>query len=104
MLATMSACGHPLCELIGGSCSLVSGRSRGCTAAATARSIAPEVFDEVRELLGAIERDASRDAAIRLAAIIRREARDDRHLVALARDDEPELVPALERLCGRRSR
>lgn len=64
------------------------------------------MFDEVRELLAVIEERADdervRAAADRLAAIIRREAREDRHLLALARSDEPELAPALERLCLRR--
>ena len=94
-------CGHPLCELIGGSCSIATGRSRGCTPGLTARTIAAEVFDEVRTLLAAIER-GERAAAVRLAEIIRREARDDRHVLAHARTDEPELVPALEWLCLRR--
>lgn len=61
------------------------------------------MFDEVRALLAAIEAGGdTRTAAIRLAEIIRREAREDRHLVAIARDDEPELAPALARLCSRR--
>lgn len=71
-----------------------------------AKNVAPEVFDEVRGLLAVIEpavRDERvRAAAVRLAAILRREALDDRHLLAHARMDEPELVPALERLCVRR--
>jgi hypothetical protein len=41
-------------------------------------------------------------AAVRLAEIIRREAREDRNLLAVARADEPELAPALARLCLRR--
>ena len=41
-------------------------------------------------------------AAVRLAEIMRREARDDRPLLAYARIEEPELVPALARLCVRR--
>ena len=40
-------------------------------------------------------------AAVRLAEIIRREAREDRHLLAQVRIDEPELAPALARLCSR---
>src|SRR5512138_3926894 len=98
-------CGHPLCELIGGPCSLATGRSRGCTPGLAPRTIDPDVFEEVRALLAAIDPDAvderGREAAVRLAAIIRREARDDRLLLVHARDDEPELVPALERLCLR---
>lgn len=105
-----NACGHPLCELIGGSCSLDAGRSRGCTPQLTPRTVAPETFDEVRSLLAAIgtpDRPAAVDehvraAAARLAQIIRREARDNRQLVSIARDDEPELAPALAALCTRR--
>jgi hypothetical protein len=70
------------------------------------KNVAPELFEEVRELLAAIDpthRDArTHTAAVRLAEIIRREARDDRPLLARARSDEPELAPALERLCVRR--
>lgn len=43
-----------------------------------------------------------RDAAIRLAAIVRREAREDRNLIAQARDDEPELAAQLAELLVRR--
>lgn len=72
----------------------------------TAKSFAPEVLDEVRALLAVIDPDVRdepvRTAAIRLAAIIRREALDDRHVLAYARIEEPELVPVLERLCVRR--
>jgi hypothetical protein len=96
------SCGHPLCELIGGPCSLATGRSRGCRPGLTSRTVAPEVFDEVRELLAVIEASADRAAAIRLAEIIRREAREDRLLRVIARTDEPELAPALEALCARR--
>ena len=96
------ACGHRLCELIGGACSIASGRSRGCTPGITPKTVAPEVFDEVRALLAAIER-GERAAAVRLAEIIRREARDDRNLLGHARSDEPDLAPALERLCLRHS-
>ncbi|NVB79730.1 MAG: hypothetical protein HOV81_15145 [Kofleriaceae bacterium] len=99
-------CRHPLCELIGGSCSLATGRSRGCTPSLTEKKIAPDLFDEVRELVAVIDPSApderGRAAAIRLAEIMRREARNDRHLLALARTDEPDLVPALEQLCLRR--
>jgi hypothetical protein len=96
------SCGHPLCELIGGNCSLATGRSRGCRPGLTSRVVAPGVFDEVRELLAVIEASADRAAAIRLAEIIRREAREDRLLMVIARDEEPELAPALEALCVRR--
>lgn len=100
------ACGHLLCELIGGPCSLVTGRSRGCRPNLASRHVAPEVVEEVRALLAAIEPDAgdpgSRSAAIRLAQILRREALEDRPLLAYARSEEPELAPALARLCVRR--
>lgn len=99
-------CGHLLCELIEDrSCSLATGRSRGCTPGLTSRTVAPEVLDEVRGLLAVIDPtrrgEQVRAAAIRLAEIVRREARDDRNLVLLARDEEPELAPALARLCLR---
>lgn len=99
-------CGHLLCELIGGSCSLATGRSRGCRPGLTSKTVATDVFDEVRELLAVIDPDVrdgrARPAAVRLAKIIRREALEDRNLIAQARDEEPELAPALERLCRRR--
>lgn len=102
----MTDCGHPLCELIGGDCSLATRRSRGCTPGLASKSVAPEVFDEVRALVAVIDPDRpderGREAAVRLAAIVRREARDDRLLVVLARDEEPELASALARLCVRR--
>ena len=95
------SCRHPICELIGdGACSIASGRSRGCTPALAAKTIDPSVFDEVRALLPAIA-TGDRDAAIRLAAIVRREARDDRNLLAHARDDEPELADQLAELLVR---
>jgi len=96
-------CGHPLCELIGGACSLATNRSRGCRPQLAARELAPEVLAEVRELLGAIER-RERPAAVRLAQIIRREALDNRNLLALARDEDPELPAALAPLCVRVTR
>lgn len=102
----MPPCGHVLCELIGGSCSLATGRSRGCTPGLTSKNVAPEVFEEVRALLVVIDprvRDERvHAAAVRLAEIIRREAREDRHLVAIARIDEPDIAPALTRLCARK--
>jgi hypothetical protein len=98
----MSSCRHPICELVGdGTCSIDSGRSRGCTPGLASKTIDPAVFDEVRVLLAAIAR-RDRDAAIRLAAIVRREAREDRNLLAQARDDEPELAPQLAELLVRR--
>lgn len=100
-------CGHVLCELIGHGCSIASGRSRGCTPSLASKVIEPEVFDEVRTLLAVIDPaardDKVRTAAVRLAEIIRREARDDRHLLAVARLEEPDLAPALARLCVRRT-
>jgi hypothetical protein len=72
----------------------------------TSKIVATDVFDEVRALLAVIEPDVrddrARAAAVRLAQIFRREALEDRNLIAQARDDEPELAPALERLCRRR--
>ena len=98
----MVSCRHPLCELIGdGACSIASGRSRGCTPGLAAKMIDPAVFDEVRTLLAAIA-TGDRDAAIRLAAIVRREAREDRSLLAHARDEEPELAAQLAELLLRR--
>lgn len=95
----MSSCRHPICELIGESaCSIASGRTRGCTPGLAAKTIDPFVFDEVRALLTAIA-TGDLDAAIRLAAIVRRE---DRNLLAQARDDEPELAAQLAELLLRR--
>ena len=96
----MSGCGHALCDLIGGDCSLATRRTRGCTPGLTSRDVAPVVFDEVRALLPCIEA-GDRAAAIRLAAIVRREALEDRLLVVIARTDEPDLAPALSRWCLR---
>ena len=97
-----TACGHPLCEFVGGPCSLASGRSRGCRPGLAAKTTAPEVFEEVRGLLAVIASDErGRAAAVRLAEIIRREAREDRNLLAQARSDEPDLAPGLARLCTR---
>ena len=75
--------------------------SRGCTPGLAAKAVDPAVFDEVRVLLAAIA-TGDRDAAVRLAAIVRREARDDRNLLSHARDDEPELAPRLADLLVRR--
>jgi hypothetical protein len=99
-------CGHLLCELIDGSCSLATGRSRGCRPGLASKTVDPAVFDEVRALLAVIDphvRDARvHAAAVRLAKIIRREALEDRLLVVLARSEEPDLAPALAQLCARR--
>src|SRR5262245_55895036 len=97
------SCRHPLCEVIGGACSLATNRSRGCTPGIAAKTVAPEVFDEVGALVAiidplfsspdpAVRDERVRAAAARLAQIIRREALDNRNLVALARDEEPELA------------
>jgi hypothetical protein len=78
----------------------------------------PELIEEVRGLLaqlgppppddaGAVERQ--RAAATRLAYLFRREARNDRNLLALAAEGEiedeiePELRARLEALCRRRA-
>jgi hypothetical protein len=123
-------CGHLLCELIdrsadrsagrsadhaagrsadhaaGRSCRLATGRSRGCRPNLGSKIVAPEIVEEVRALLAVIDPEARDErvhaAAVRLAEIMRREARDDRPLLAYARIEEPELAPALARLCLRR--
>jgi hypothetical protein len=97
-------CEHPLCAIIGGSCSLATGRSRGCRPGLASKLVEPKLFDEVRALLAAIEANSDHAAAVRLAALIRHEAREDRHLLAIARSDEPELAPSLARLCRRAPR
>jgi len=87
--------------LIGdGPCSIASGKSRGCTPGLAAKTVDPSVFDELRTLLTAIAA-GDRDAAIRLAAIVRREARANRNLLAQTRDEEPELAAQLAPLLGR---
>lgn len=98
----MSGCRHRICEVIGGdACSIAAGRTRGCTPALVAKTIDAGVLDEVRALLPAIA-TGDRDAAVRLAAIVRREAREDRNLLAHARSDEPELAAQLAGLLVRR--
>ncbi len=100
------ACTHPLCALIGGTCSLATNRSRGCRPGRWTKVTAAAVFDEVRALLPAIEADARSEAgqaaAVRLAQLVRAEAREERNLLAQARDDEPELAEPLARLVVRR--
>ena len=96
----MEPCRHRLCELIGGDCSLATRRSRGCTPGLGPKTVAPEVFDEVRALLPRID-GGDREAAVRLAAIVRREALEDRRLLVIAVTEEPDLAPALGRLCLR---
>ena len=101
-MIVLSSCRHPLCELLGdGECAITAGRSRGCTPGLAAKTIDPAVYDEVRTLLAEIA-TRDRQAALRLAAIVRREAREDRNLLALARDDEPELAGELAKLLVRR--
>jgi hypothetical protein len=95
-----SGCGHRLCERIGGTCSLAITRSRGCRPNLTSREVAPEVIDEVRELVAHIDDHA---AAVQLARIVRREAMDDRNLVAIARSDGLDFADQLTELCARRS-
>ncbi len=104
------ACGHRLCALLGGACSLLAGVSHGSHAGPRPRTtIEPAVYDEIRALLPAIAVDAAgvlpagpgRDAAARLAAIIRREAREGRGVLAQARLDEPDLAGRLDPLCRR---
>jgi hypothetical protein len=98
----MSSCRHPICTLIGEeACSIASGRMRGCTPGLATKTIDGSVFDEVRALLTAIA-SGEREAAVRLAAIVRREAREDRNLLAQARDEEPELAAQLTDLLVRR--
>jgi len=84
--------------------------SRGCrTGLRPPAEIDPEVYDEIAALLGVLEPvqpggltpGPAMDAAVRLAAIIRREARDGRSVLAQARRNEPAVVPSLERLCVR---
>lgn len=103
------ACGHPLCALIGDGCSLDAGVSRGCrTGARPWREPAPALVEEVRALLTALDPAAElasqRDAAARLAQLVRREARADGNLLALTRDDElePPLRARLAALTRRR--
>jgi hypothetical protein len=96
----VDGCGHLLCELIGDACSIATNRSRGCTPNIVSRTTPPEVLDELRALLGKV--DGDRTAAVRLAEIIRREALNDRPVLAWARIEEPELAPAIERLVVRR--
>ena len=102
----MNACGHRLCEMIDTSCSIATNRSRGCRPNLVEKTANPVLLDEVRSLVAtidpAVHDDGMRAMAIRLAEIVRREALDERPLLAYARIDEPELVPALERLLVRR--
>ena len=91
---------HLLCERIGGTCSLAIVRSHTCRPNVNARDVAPEVLDEVRALLARID---DREAAVRLAQIVRREALDDRNLVAFARGEELDFADQLAALCARRS-
>lgn len=86
--------------MIGGTCSLATRRSRGCRPNVTSRELAPAILDEVRALVAKVEaRDV--EAAVRLAAIVRREALDDRNLIALIDDEDAALGARLARLCRR---
>jgi hypothetical protein len=97
----MLGCGHSLCELIGGACSLAVTRSRGCRPNVTSRDVAADVIDQVRTLIARIA-SGDRAAAGELARIVRREALDERNLVAIARRDELDFADALAALCVRR--
>jgi hypothetical protein len=100
------ACEHLLCELIGGDCSIAVNRSRGCRPGMWTKSVALEVFDEVRALVAVINlslpTDAVHAAAVRLAQIVRAEALEERNLLVDARDEEPELAELLANLVTRR--
>ncbi len=99
------ACTHLLCELIGGDCSIAINRSRGCHPSLWTKTVAPQVFDEVRVLLAAIDAtDPGHAAAVRLAQIVRAEALEERNLLALAREDDPALAELLAPLVVRRDR
>jgi hypothetical protein len=93
-----ATCGHGLCALIGGGCSIVIVRTRGCRRNVNAHETSPEVLDEVRTLIARIGADRDREAAVRLAQIVRREALDDRNLLAIARGDELDFADALAAL------
>jgi len=97
----MPGCGHRLCELIGGACSLAVTRSRGCRPNVVARDVAPDVLDDIRVLIAKIA-SGDQPAAVELARIFRREALDERNLVAIARRDELDFADALAALCVRR--
>lgn len=91
------ACRHRLCALIGGACSIVITRSRGCRPNITSPETSSALLDEVRTLIVAIE-EGDRAAAVRLAQIVRREALDDRNVLAVARRDELDFADALASL------
>jgi hypothetical protein len=91
------ACRHRLCDLIGGACSIVITRSRGCRPNLTSPETSSTLLDEVRTLILAIE-EGDRAAAVRLAQIVRREALDDRNVLAAARRDELDFADALASL------
>jgi hypothetical protein len=96
-----AACAHRLCELIGGDCSLAVDRSRGCRPGLWPKVTAPEVLEEVRTLLATIG-EGGRDAAVRLAQLVRAEVREERSLLAQLRDDDPEVADVLAPLVTRR--
>jgi len=91
------ACAHRLCGLIGGACSIAITRSRGCRPNITSPETAPALLDEVRTLIAAIE-ICDRDAAVRLAQIVRREALDDRNVLAAVRREDLDFADALASL------
>jgi hypothetical protein len=105
----MTRCGHPLCQLVDDGCSLATGLSRGCRSGPyQVEPFEAELVAEVSALLEQLgptaDGEARRAAATRLAFLFRREARNDRNLLALATEDElePELRARLEVLCRRR--
>lgn len=64
------------------------------------RDVANDLIDQVRVLLAKIA-SGDRPAAVELARIVRREALDERNLVAIARRDELDFADALAKLCVR---
>jgi hypothetical protein len=97
------SCAHRLCDLIGGTCSLTVSRSRGCRPNLVSRDVAPDVIDQVRVLVTKVQ-SGDRPSAVELARIVRREALDERNLVAIARRDDLDFADALAALCVRRRR
>jgi hypothetical protein len=114
----MATCRHLLSEIVEGStpistpedivpaCSLAFVRSRGCTPGTFAKELAPAVFDEVKTLLSQIDPDnrteEAKVAATRLAQIVRREAMEERNLLALVRAEDTDVAASLMPLLARR--
>ena len=95
----MVPCTHPLCALIDDGCRIAIQRSRGCHANHWPAATAPAVLAEARALLAALDRDA----AIRLAQLVRTEALEQRSLATQLADEDEALGAALARLCASRS-